>query len=299
MKKLAKLLIGLLLLALLIYLAGPGKVLEGLVRLGPVTFFFALLLYFAGQFTCAVKWRLISGALDMERSVFVHVALYLSGMFMNLFLPTAVGGDVGRAYLLGGKERWQAGLASVIAERYTGMVVLSFLLALGALKSSGFLPGKARYAFLLLFPITVAIPFLYARLGLEVKKKLLGDRFEVFDKLGELMYRGKVVAVSLALSLVFYIFYIFLHYLIIYRLWGPVNLWDLVVIVTATSVVSMIPVSLGGLGLREGSYLFFLSLIGVPSHTGVAFGVSVLAVNLTLSFAGGFLLFLGKNIGKI
>jgi hypothetical protein len=71
------------------------------------------------------------------------------------------------------------------------------------------------------------------------------------------------------------------------------------VVVTATSVVSMVPVSLGGLGIREGSYLYFLSMLGIQRHVGMAFGVSILAVNLSISLAGGLLLYLCKATGRV
>ncbi|RMG61570.1 MAG: UPF0104 family protein [Deltaproteobacteria bacterium] len=299
MKKVLKLAAGLVILSVLVALSGPGRVLEGMKKVGPGAFSLAALLYLSGQTVCSYRWMVTSRALGVERPFAVHVVLYLSGMFLNLFLPTAVGGDLGRAYLLAGRERWQMGFASVVGERYAGFVVLSFILSACSLFNGDFLPDGVRLFFLSAFPLSLAIPVIYTRLGMPLKRRFLGEKLEVFDAVGRLFTRGDVAGKALGSSLVFYLLYIALHYVVILRVWGDMDISSLAVVVTATSLVSMIPVSPGGLGVREGGYAFFLSLLGIPTPVGVAFGISVLAVNLFLSLVGGLLLFLLRSTQKI
>jgi hypothetical protein len=51
--------------------------------------------------------------------------------------------------------------------------------------------------------------------------------------------------------------------------------------------ISMIPISLNGLGLREGAYVFFLQQAGVPIEVGMAFGLSWFLILFVSGLAGG------------
>ena len=58
-------------------------------------------------------------------------------------------------------------------------------------------------------------------------------------------------------------------------------------IVSVVSLVSMLPLALGGLGLREGAYAFLLQQYGVPLSLGISLSLGVFGVILTLSVIGG------------
>ena len=62
---------------------------------------------------------------------------------------------------------------------------------------------------------------------------------------------------------------------LLFRSFGiEVSFLHLLVIITLISVITMIPVSLNGLGVREASYVLFFQSIGVPE--GIALSVSLL-----------------------
>ncbi len=293
-KKLIKLGIGLAILILLMYVGDPAKVLKGVNTVGVLPFFFGVFLYFMGQCACSVKWKLIAGSVKIERPLLSYVIFYLSGMFLNIFLPTSMGGDVGRAYFLTGKKGWQKGFATVLAERYTGFVALSFFLAWGVYRGGGFLPPLAREFFLILPLAVVGGPIFFLLGGKTLISKILPEKVEVFDHLHRIFLKWKIMCVALLISVLFYFFYIWMHRVVATALGISISFSTLTAIVTMTSIASMIPISLGGLGIREGSYFYFLSLLGVPKPMGVAFGIAVLAVTLFLSFTGGVLIYVFK-----
>jgi uncharacterized membrane protein YbhN (UPF0104 family) len=297
-KKLIKLAVGLSILSLLIILAGPTRVIRGVNEVGVIPFFFAVFLYFLGQLVCSVKWKIIAESVEIKKPFWEYVIFYLSGMFLNIFLPTSVGGDVGRAYFLTGQKGWQKGFATVLAERYTGFVALSLFLSWGVYHGGGFLPESARKVFILL-PIPViggALFFLFG--GKQLLGKILPGKVEVFDHFYEILRKAGILAISFFISILFYLFYIWMHHVVAAALGFAVPFSTLTAIVTMTSIVSMIPISLGGLGIREGSYFYFLTLFGISQHMGVAFGVTILAVNLFLSLSGGILIYVFKVYSK-
>src|SRR5271163_101987 len=61
--------------------------------------FLALLLYLFCQFICAIRWQQVAHSMKLGGGILMFYQYYLMGMFFSLFLPTAIGGDVGRAML--------------------------------------------------------------------------------------------------------------------------------------------------------------------------------------------------------
>ncbi len=79
----------------------------------------------ACQAASARRWQVLARELRFERSVPQMLAYYLIGMYLNLFLPTSVGGDVMRTwYLDGGSGRKLAAFAAVLLDRLNGLLVL-------------------------------------------------------------------------------------------------------------------------------------------------------------------------------
>ena len=84
---------------------------------------------------------------------------------------------------------------------------------------------------------------------------------------------------------------------LLFRSFGiEVSFLHLLVIITLISVITMIPVSLNGLGVREASYVLFFQSIGVPE--GIALSVSLLFFFLvTISSLIGGLFWLMERRG--
>jgi uncharacterized membrane protein YbhN (UPF0104 family) len=58
---------------------------------------------------------------------------------------------------------------------------------------------------------------------------------------------------------------------------------------------SAIPISLNGLGLREGGYIFLLAVIGISSEKGIAFGILLFLIVAVDSLIGGVLFLLQRG----
>ena len=114
------------LLALGLFLKGENlkelwKVLTGL---NPLVFLAAFALYYGGQFLFVLRWRLLLKVLSIDLSIWAGVKLHLLGLFYNSCLPSAVGGDLLRAWYVTkhAKEdrRFEAAL-SVFVDRAVGL----------------------------------------------------------------------------------------------------------------------------------------------------------------------------------
>ena len=63
-------------------------------------------------------------------------------------------------------------------------------------------------------------------------------------------------------------------------------------IVPVVDIISTLPLSISGLGLREGGYVFMFKLLGIEAAKGFACGLLVLAVVLISGLMGAIVYFL-------
>jgi uncharacterized protein (TIRG00374 family) len=251
------------------------------------TLLLAVFGYLAMQILSAAKWRfLLNTALRShaassapQLSFGECYRFYLIGMFCNLWLPTAVGGDAVRAAMAAKRCRnLTLAAASIFVERLTGLAALLAVGVLGLLFYFGFTPqdgdrgeGKSRavaiaiIAVLLLLAVAAAI-WTLRRLAHKASRhenlsplarKLL-NAHGAFDIYFAPATRPALFA-ALGLSLAFHValigLNIFLSAVVGLKLPVSVFVW----LVPSLSIAAMLPLGIGGLGVREAGAVAFLS----------------------------------------
>lgn len=241
----------------------------------------AIVVYLASQAISAMRWRLLLNVL-LDKSaarlpVIECVRLYLLGMFWSLWMPTSIGGDAVRAYMAG-RRYGGVGLAasSIFTERLMGFCTLLCIGTVGlfigrvgqAQQQSAFSLARQGLVFLL-----AAVLFLFAIRALAFRLERRKPDHPVMRKWAEIhrtldMYahreRWSALGTAILLSLVVQGMQISLN-IGLARVVGldlPVEtfLW----LVPLLAVASMIPLGIGGLGVREASATLLLKGSGVP-----------------------------------
>jgi uncharacterized membrane protein YbhN (UPF0104 family) len=281
----------------------------------------AFLLYISGQILSAYKWRLLAKTLGFRRRFKRFLAYYFIGMFFNLFFLGSIGGDVGKAYLLAGRQdsRMRAGY-SILVERFTGgmALVTIAIIALISSPSIGVIPlwlklihgvgldvgissqgidvislwlnigliGACVAVWILVLTFPLLLPF-FPWLTTWAAKIKLGD-FDVYWS-----HPGRMSLV-LVISFCFQILNIIVFALIGMSLNLGVPLGYYFVIVPLVDLVSILPISISGIGVREGSYVGLLYLAGVETSQGLAFGIVGFLVVMAASLLGGIIYVFGN-----
>jgi hypothetical protein len=288
-----RLLFGAALLAAVVWIVKPARVGEAARPVGASTLAAASLLYLAGQLACAEKWRRLARVLGIEAPASRFVALYLSGMFLNLLLPTSIGGDAARAWLVAPRDPVR-GAASVALERGTGLFVLLAMLAVCAavtpLPGAGWVAAGAAAGLLAL----IGLPRLAARVSGKALPRWLPPE-SLRDAAAATRRRG-VMAAALLLSALFYACLVGMHVLLARRIGIALPVPALAAVTAMGSLAAMLPISVGGLGLREAAYVAVLSAWGVAREAALALGLTSLAAVLVVALAGGVVLAAQRRI---
>ena len=267
----------------------------------------ALAVYLFAQGVSAVRWTALARPLGIKTPFKDLAKYYLIGMFFNLFAPGTVGGDVSRVYYLVQDEEAHAygrpvttmnAAMSVLMDRAVGMVVLVWLGAAGLLLFPDYaVPQSVRSVTLLL-----ALGFVVAALLAPLLRRLLpedGHPVVVKIRLALRSYRTqwRALAAAALLSLVVHLIQSWMHVVMGRALGLDIPFSFCIIVYPLVGTFAAIPVSLNGLGLREGGYIFLLAVIGVGTEQGIAFGLLLFLIVALDSLIGG-LLFLLQKIPK-
>jgi uncharacterized membrane protein YbhN (UPF0104 family) len=263
----------------------------------------ALLLYFAMILTSAVRWAVLLRAQHVHLPFTYLTNSFLVATFFNNFLPSNIGGDVIRVADTA-KPAGSKTLATtvVLIDRGLGMLGLALMAATGASMMHRMAVGpvgpRVLWAGFGLGTI-VATP---ALLMPEMVTKLL-QPLRIFhqewvdariEKLTYVLTRFKETPAALALCFSGAIAVqglLVLFYVAIARSMNiPVGFAELAVIVPVSFIVQMIPLSVNGFGIREATFGFYFTRLGLPLDAALAVSFVGAAMIILFSLSGGVVL---------
>ena len=263
----------------------------------PGYFLLAFVGYLAGQVLSAYKWRLLAQALGFGQSLWTFVVYYFVGMYLNLFAPSTIVGDFGRGvFLAGGREGAGRALQSVFADRLSGMCMLVWVSALGFLVlGPTVLPALVCYGTIAAACGTVAAWWLLPRSVAWLFARQHAVR-RWSDKLfGPYQRESMLLLQVCGLALGFHAFQMSLLSILAHSLGLAVPFWYLVLCFPLVTLLSALPFSFGGLGVREGGFVFFLSFIGIAQDEALAFSLLWTGLLFGAGMVGGLVLFLSSD----
>ncbi|HEY9232261.1 MAG TPA: lysylphosphatidylglycerol synthase transmembrane domain-containing protein [Blastocatellia bacterium] len=284
-----------------------------LIKANPLYFVAAVMVYFLVQGLSAWRWYVLLKPQALDVPFSRVLAYYFLGMYFNFFLPSAIGGDVVKVYYLN-KETKQlsASASSVFFDRDIGMGGL-VLIALVTARLAD--PARMKINGVPLVPIfaLIAVGFLVANLALFYrptynllhrllslfKMKKVDDKIErLFTSVNVYRRRWGLIAATMVMSLGVQVGCAIVNLLAARSIGiNQAGLSDFLVFIPAIGLISMIPISVGGTGLREASYILMFSSVGVGRPQALALSVLWLGVIAITSLPGG-IVYVARGSGK-
>lgn len=262
----------------------------------------AVVLLLVAQVLSALRWRVILGA-DAP-SLWYLWRLYLVGAFFSLFLPTLVGGDAVRAAAASrAVPKSGSALASVIADRVLGVLALVTYLALGLLFAPDVMTRSGARVDWGLPPWALGAAVLAAAAGAGAVAVLSrrSDRVRRFVvEAGEVAARLRsspaVFARAFGLALVVQAVHISVWVVLAAGLHFGLPFRAFLVLVPLVTLAAMLPVTISGLGVREGAWLVLLAPFDLPPANIVAYSLLYFGCLMSVGLLGG-LAFVTRGTG--
>jgi uncharacterized protein (TIRG00374 family) len=252
----------------------------------------------AGIVLSTLRWRAVLSALGQDAKLGDLLSHNLAGLFVSNVLPTTIGGDVLRVSRLS-KDNGESttSFASVVLERLTGWLVLPVITLIGFLVNPGLrhLGSATEVAIALAGGTLLALVLVFVgvasrRFGARVAGSDGWRRFAAAVHLGMERLRRhpaaafNVLAVGFAYQLVLVIAALMAAKAV--GMSVAVGPTALLAFFPAVLIAQVLPISISGLGVREGAFVLFLTPLGVATEQAIALGLLLYLLNVGVSLLG-------------
>jgi glycosyltransferase 2 family protein len=255
-----------------------------------------LAVWFGSIALATLRWQRVLSALDLPAPLTPLLSHTLAGLFVANFLPSTIGGDVLRVMRLSADNGEPPGsFASVVLERLTGFFVLPVITLAGLALHPPLLRlgNVTRLALALSVATRAALVGILAVAGSpRIGGRLAGHpswlRFMGAVHLGIDRIRRRPGAALSVLTLAFaYQLTVVTAAWVAAQVLGLHIGWTtMLAFIPVVAIAQVIPISVGGLGLREGALVLLLQPLGVAAAKATALGLLLYGLNLVVSLLG-------------
>ena len=254
----------------------------------------AIAVLFASFVIGALRWHIYLAAAHVARDIGTSVRAYLIGVFTNNFLPSQVGGGVARAWVATAPGTRLRGATTVVFDRVTALACLIAVGWIAYATNADAVPWELVLA-LAASTAAVAVGTAAAVLALRagrirrlVPARLRGAGRDVREA-SVACAQGRVLARTLAIGLGFQGLVVLAGWLVVRSLELDLAFSTLAVVLAPVLIVSVLPISIGGFGVREESCVL-LSYAGISSTDAALISLLSAAAFAIASLPGGLAL---------
>jgi hypothetical protein len=300
--------VSVVLLLILFRRIDPASFLDLLTGIHTGDLVLGVLCYFFSMVVISFRWQFIVRTANEPADILSLITINFVGSFFSMFLPTAAGGDAARMYE--SSRRGMVGtkaVSTVLLDRAIGLISL-VLISIAALLAGYRYTGQTWLVYLVLgLAVSMGIAW---RLffDLRVIRRFEGvfrlpllARLEpgirgLYRSLYELQLQPRLLFSTLTVSVAAQAIEIASAILLARALGMNSQGFYFFIFVPLIWLVTMLPVSLNGLGVREGAFAFFFGQVGVASAEAISLSLLVYLCRLLAGLFGGFL-FLWSSMG--
>lgn len=252
--------------------------------LATITFFIIYLLVF-------YRWKMLLNAQGLNLPLRRVFSSFSGGIFFSLFLPSTIGGDIARSVDLGAHtKRHNVIIASVLLDRISGFVGLVIVAAVSLIFSHKLISEPSVYliVFILLLLLVAILLFIFNKgiykwINHSSKKggfrnaiKHLHSEIYIFRSKPYVLFQNLIYSIMIQLSSSIF------SYFLLCSLNAKINILYPLVLTPVITIITALPISIGGLGLRDASSIFFYTKVGVTKD--IALGQSLLNFAMMVCF---------------
>ena len=231
-------------------------------------------LQFVSRFAVSMRWHVLLRAVGIPIRFKQTLQITFAGLFANNFLPTTIGGDVVR---LGGILRLQydkpISATSLIVDRLVGLTGMALALPFGIYAMWGALPLST--SLMAIAPLQNL---------LQKTKRLLR---KIWGAILLWLHKPQSLFMAMAWTIVHMICLFGSLWLLLYGMQDTLPFWEVAGLWSITYFVTLLPVSINGLGIQEVSIAFLLINIGgVSEEHGLSAAVILRTLIMLASLPG-------------
>jgi len=269
----------------------------------PAPLLLAIALYFGG-----VRWSILLPYFGVRLKANKAFLYYLIGSFYGNVLPGVIGGDAVRIGICAAVKRRSVAdmTASVLIERVCGVLALLVVGTLATVLLSPGLRSALGPSVMMLIPVLAGVSlifllsgYLFGRVLVTWLKNVSGRHNKIAETVLRIIgYTRKIPPVRMTVVFLLSALFQFADILASFFLARAVNidvpLLLFLAIFPIVYILTVLPISLGGLGVREGTLAYLLTRVGVLPSDAVMLSFLIYLNRVFVSLIGGALQVLWK-----
>jgi uncharacterized membrane protein YbhN (UPF0104 family) len=237
----------------------------------------ALLFFVFSKIVSALRLNNFFRCIDLVLSELYNLKLYLLGMFYNIFLPGGIGGDGYKIYLLNRQHEVKAGkiIWATLIDRITGAVTVIYLLVILSYFITFRIDFPVRPVAWLILPLGVAGYYFFLKIFFR-------NFVPVFLRVNFLAIGVQILQAASA-------------FFILRALGYSEQVIPYLFLFLISSIIAGLPITIGGIGSRELTFLIGADLMGLNVEVSIAMSLMFYLITLFVSLFGMyFSLFPGR-----
>jgi uncharacterized membrane protein YbhN (UPF0104 family) len=271
------------------------KLWDTFIKISPIYWFLSFLSVLLLQIISSFRWEILGKCLGFHLGLKRYISFYFVGMFFNLFLPTSIGGDVIKAVFLSKEEQGKLrAIYSILADRGLGLGGMFILGGIACIMDFDAVPYPFN-VIILASAIATIIGLFIAPVAFNLIGDLIPKYRERIKFLPIFWEHPGVILKATLLSILIQLFANLCVWIISIGMGLKLSLSYYCIVYPLVSLLTLIPISLSGLGVREGGFIYFLSLQGVSAENALVLSLGSFLVQAVVSLSGGIVFMLGLH----
>jgi len=279
--------LGIIIFVVILWKIDLGELIRVLSQIKIFFFVCALALVFPLLFIKSLRWNFLLKKQGISYHLSGTYMVYMSSLYFGFITPGRLGEFIKAFYVKQDKGvSVSRGMSSVLVDRMFDMYVLLLVGTFGLWKFN--VLGKLTLTYLIILILIVLLPLLL--LNRRIMKKPVGllyrialikkheDRIknsfnDFYDGINELVNTGLIF--TFLLTCLSYLLFFFQCYLLLNSLDISIDFLNITLIMGVSNLISLIPLSISGLGTRDAVLIFFFSLLGFNPELAVSYAFLV------------------------
>ena len=257
---------------------------------------FSFFLFVFLMFLTLCRWDILLQGLRLKFNFSKLLVSFSGGTFFNLFLPTTIGGDVIKGlHLAAYSRRTREVVASVIIDRLSGYIALNVVVLVSFAVGFSYLSDRVVLLAIAILSLglLVVLILLFHKRAYRFASRLLGkNRFtkklkNVQREIFYLQSRPRVLFRILGVSLIVQFGIGIMYYLIACSLGIEKPVIYFFILVPILIAISTLPLTIGGLGLRDWAAVFLFTKIGISKELAIVISLLSFLFLVIVGIIGG------------
>ncbi len=242
-----------------------------------------------------LRWQMLLKATEIVIPLKKLISSFCGGIFFSIFLPSTIGGDLVRAAdLAGHTKKAKEVIASVFLDRLSGYTGLVFVILPAILLGRNLVLDKVVFSSVLAIIILLIVillvlfnNFIYCKITKFLTAPGAGKIKEMVKDMHQEIHvfrnHKKMIIYNLALSFLIQLVGPVSIYFIGLSLGIKINLMYFFIFIPIIGAITLLPIAIGGLGLREGLFVVYFAKAGVIKQ--LALVMSLLSFSFVVFYA--------------